>query len=171
VPNNLYATGDEQFIHITAASDPVFRRLAAAMGRQDLAADARFATGLARARNGDALDDIIAGWTTKHPLRELEATLEAAAVPATRIFTIADIFGDPHYRAREMLVAAPDEALGSVTLAGVVPRLSATPGEIRHAGRGVGADTASVLHDVLGLSAAETAALAKAGIVHCAEGR
>jgi crotonobetainyl-CoA:carnitine CoA-transferase CaiB-like acyl-CoA transferase len=167
-PNNLYPTADGDFIHITAMADSLFRRLAAAMGQPELAYDARFARALERNRNSGELDAIIADWTASQPLEEIERTLEAAGVPATRIYTIADIFKDPHYTARRSIVSAPDAKLGSVAMAGVVPRLSATPGEIRHAGRAVGEDTRAVLSELLGYGSEVIATLERSGVIACA---
>lgn len=153
-PNNLYPTGDGQFIHVTAMGDAVFRRLAEAMGQPALAHDARFATATARSTHVDEIDDLIAQWTNARPLAELEQVLEQAAVPAMRIFTIADIFADPHYRARGAIVRAPDPELGTVAMAQAVPRLSQTPGTVRHAGHRLGEDSRTVLRDWLGLDSA-----------------
>jgi len=166
-PNNLYPTGDGQFIHITAMGDGVFGRLAAAMGQPGLAADPRFSSALARGRHADELDDAIARWTAGLPLGTLEAALRKAGVPAARIFTIADIFADPHYRARRSIVEAPDDELGTVAMAQVVPRLSATPGRIRHSGRRVGQDTRRVLREWLGCTRARLDALQAQGIIGC----
>ncbi len=164
-PNNLYPTGDGSFILITAMADSLFKRLAGVMEQPELADDPRFAKALARNRHAEALDEIIAVWTSSHPLATLEQKLTAASVPATRIYTMADIFADPHYAARRSIVAASDDAMGSVAMAGVVPRLSATPGGVRHAGRAVGRDTESVLGDVLGYDAARIAELVGSGVV------
>jgi crotonobetainyl-CoA:carnitine CoA-transferase CaiB-like acyl-CoA transferase len=164
-PNNLYRTGDSGYIHITAQADNLFRRLAAAMGQAELARDSRFADHAGRNRNNDALDEIIETWTQSLPLAELEAILQRASVPATRIFTIADIFADPHYQARNSIVAAPDENMGSVAMAAVVPRMSATPGGVRHAGRDIGQDTRSVLTELLDLQGGDIDALIRDGIV------
>jgi crotonobetainyl-CoA:carnitine CoA-transferase CaiB-like acyl-CoA transferase len=164
-PNNLYATGDGEFIHITAMGDTVFRRLVEVMAQPELITDARFATATARSTHHEALDDLIARWTGRHALADLERQLAAAGVPATRIFTIADIFGDPHYRARGSIAAAPDDDLGTVAMANVVPRLSATPGAVRHAGHRVGQDTHQVLRDLLGLPDAQIEALAQRGVI------
>ena len=164
-PNNLYRTGDGGYIHITAQADNLFRRLAAAMGQPELAQDARFTDHAGRNRNNDALDEIIEAWTQSLPLAELESILQHASVPATRIFTIADIFNDPHYRARNSIVAAPDDNMGSVAMAAVVPRLSATPGAVRHAGREIGRDTRSVLGEVLELGPGDIDALVREGVV------
>ncbi|MEO8204303.1 MAG: CoA transferase [Betaproteobacteria bacterium] len=167
-PNNLYPTADHQFIHITAMGEAVFRRLVVTMGQPGLADDARFSNAIARSENFAELDDLIAAWTLKHPLAELEASLAQAGVPATRIFTIADIFGDPHYRARGSIVNAPDVDLGEVAMAAVVPRLAATPGAVRHSGGRIGQDTRRVLGDLLGFTDAHIDTLAAAGVVNCA---
>ncbi len=166
-PNNLYPTGDRQFIHITAMADTIFRRLAAVMAQPELPADPRFATAVARSQHHADIDDIIARWTSTLPVAELEQMLERAGVPATRIFTIADIFGDPHYRERGSIVEAPDAELGTVAMAAVVPRLSATPGTVRHAGHRIGEDSGAVLRNLLGLSQERISALETAGIVKC----
>ncbi|NUZ04694.1 CaiB/BaiF CoA transferase family protein [Piscinibacter koreensis] len=166
-PNNLYPTGDDSFIHITAMGDAVFRRLVGTMGRPELASDPRFADGVSRSAHHEVLDELIGEWTSERRLADLESVLAAAGVPATRIYTIADIFADPHFAARRSIVEAPDDALGGVAMATVVPRLSATPGAVRHAGHRVGQDTRRVLAGVLGLSNERIDALAAAGVVTC----
>ncbi len=166
-PNNLYVSRDKQFVHITAMGDAVFRRLVGCMGAPELAADPRFADAVERSRHHEEIDDLIGRWTARHDLTELERVLHAAGVPATRIFTMADIFSDPHYRARGAVVEAPDADLGSVAMAAPVPRLSDTPGAVRHAGHRVGEDTRRVLCEVAGLPAAEIERLQAAGVVLC----
>lgn len=155
VPNNLFPTGDGSYIHIAAGNDSTFRRLAATMGREDLAADPRFTTGDRRTENHAALDALITAWTAEHALHELNEMLIANAVPAAPIYTVADTFADPQYKARNMLVDIPDDELGSITVAGIVPKLSETPGALRWAGRQRGADTRAVLAERLGLSESE----------------
>jgi crotonobetainyl-CoA:carnitine CoA-transferase CaiB-like acyl-CoA transferase len=170
-PNNLYSTQDGQFIHITAMGDAVFRRLAQAMAQPGLADDPRFARATDRSAHADEIDDLIARWTRSHPLVHLEQVLERAAVPAMRIFTIADIFADPHYRARGTIVHAPDEDLGTVAMAQVAPRLSETPGEVRHAGRHLGQDSRHVLQQWLSMDPATLDALQREGVVMDAASR
>ena len=164
-PNNLYPTADGSYIHITAMADNLFRRLVEAMGRPELAQDPRFADAIERNEQHEALDAIVSEWTSKLPLEQIEAILHQAQVPATRIFTVADIFNDPHYRARNAIVRAPDPHMGDVAMAGVVPRLSDTPGGVRHPGRDVGQDSREVLRNLLGLDAARIEALAKSGVI------
>ncbi len=166
-PNNQYPTRDGQYIHITAASDAVFRRVASAIDRPELAKDPLYAAAIDRARNEDALDAIISEWTLQHDCSVLEERLHAANVPAARIYTVEDIFNDPHYAARGMLEKVPSDELGSVTMPAVVPRLSANPGKIRHAGRRIGQDTRDVLREVSGLSDDEISALESRGVIAC----
>jgi len=164
-PNNLYSTQDNDFIHITAMGDAVFLRLVNAMGQPGLAADLRFESSLARSQHYEALDALISEWTCAHDLSDLEGILAAANVPATRIFTMRDIFADPHFKAREMLVDVPDEQLGKVTMAGVVPRLSGTPGKLRSAGGAIGRDTRRVLTELAGMSDEEIQRLSVEGVI------
>jgi crotonobetainyl-CoA:carnitine CoA-transferase CaiB-like acyl-CoA transferase len=164
-PNNLYPTADGTYIHITAMADSLFRRLCGAMGQPALADDWRFALHAARNDNHEALDAIISAWTKQHTLADLEAKMQAVSVPATRIFTIEDIFNDPHYRERGSIIEAPDQHLGSVAMTTVVPRLSDTPGGVRHAGRDIGQDSRAVLREVLGMEDARIDALAQEGVV------
>ena len=164
-PNSLYPTRDGRHIVIAAASDSVFARLARAMGRPELVEDPCFVTAVARADNEDACDAAVAAWSGSRDLAELETILEAARVPAARIYSVEDIFADPHYRAREMLVDVDDEQLGPVTVTGIVPKLSATPGAVRWAGRAIGADTGDVLARELDLSRDEIVRLARTGVV------
>ena len=166
-PNTLFPTRCGNHIHIAALADAVFRRLAAAMGRPELGSDPRFAEMKARNQNQELIDGLVAEWTAVHDIGELEAILNKGDVPASRIFTMADIFKDPHYLARNMLVPTPDDELGTVTLAGVVPKLSATPGKLRWAGHRIGQDTREFLKEAARLSDREIDRLVAEGTIFC----
>lgn len=166
-PNTLFPTADGDWIHIAAFADSVFRRLAAVMEQPELGTDPRFATQAARNAHEAPLEAIIGEWTAARTLAQLQAALDERDVPATRIYTMADIFADAHFRERDMLVRAPDDDLGEVTLAGVVPRLSATPGHVRWSGRRIGQDTRDVLRSMARLSNADIDALEAEGVVFC----
>jgi crotonobetainyl-CoA:carnitine CoA-transferase CaiB-like acyl-CoA transferase len=135
------------------------------MKRPELLEDPNYATSFARSRNHEALDAVIGGWTAQHDVVQLEALLQEASVPATRIFTMKDIFADPHFAARDMLLNVPHDTLGEVTMAGVVPKLSRTPGRVRRSGGAVGRDTEAVLRELAGLSEAEIERLCHAGVL------
>ena len=166
-PNTLFPTRDGKHVHIAALADSVFQRLAAAMGQPELGTDPRFAKQKARNANEALIEGMVGEWTSAHDLAEIEAVLKRGDVPASRIYDMADIFRDPHYRARDMLVPTPDDDLGSVTLAGVVPKLSATPGELRWSGHRTGQDTRCFLRETAQLTDAEIDRLAAEGVVYC----
>lgn len=165
-PNSLYTSRDGRYIHITAGSQSVFKRLAEIMGRPDLLDDSRFATPTARSANEDAMDAIVQAWTQTHDLERLEDLLDSADIPASRIFDMRDIFENPHYHARNMIVEPSDPELGPVAMANVVPKLSRTPGAVRWAGRDVGQDTFDVLSQELEMSAADIQQLTDAQVIY-----
>jgi crotonobetainyl-CoA:carnitine CoA-transferase CaiB-like acyl-CoA transferase len=156
-PSNVYATGDGKWLAIGGNGENVFRRFTQAMGAPELALDPRFSDNRARVANHDALDDIISAWTGARTLEEARAILDEAGVPAGPVMSIADIAADPQFQARGMIARAPDERVeaGEVVLPGIVPRLSVTPGAITHSGGDLGADTAAVMTDLLGLDGEE----------------
>ena len=164
-PNSLYAARDGRYVVIAAGADAVFRRLATAMECPDLITDPRFSSAVARVENAEQCEGLVAEWVAANDVDTVVAALKAHQVPVAPVYNVADIFADPHYKAREMLVQASDPEWGTVTVTGVVPKLSATPGRIRWAGRDVGADTASVLRDELALGEEELNHLAANGVV------
>ncbi len=166
-PNNLYVSDDQQFIHVTAMNDTLFKRLLTVMGRSELVTDPRFSSAAARTENYQAIDDLIAQWTSCHTIAELETILGKVDVPAARVYTIADIFGDPHYRERGSIVRASDDDLNEISMAVPVPRMSETPGVVRHAGRRIGQDTRQVLTELLNFSANHIDALIQSGAIAC----
>lgn len=168
-PNNLYRMRDGAYVLIAANNDAVFRRMALAMDRPELLEDSRYATIRDRNANHEALDAEVAKWAEALDAPEAVARMEAAGVPTSLVNTIADIFADPHFRERDMLVSVPHDRLGSVTVAGVVPKLSQTPGRIRHLGHEVGADTFSVLKRVLGIAERDLDRLAMSDVIHQAD--
>ena len=152
-PNSSYPTRDGGWVLIAANSQPTWRRLVALMAQPGLLTDPRFETIQARGRpeNMRAIDALIAAWTRGFDATPLEEMLRQAEVPTSRVYTIADIYADPHFAARAMLQQVPHPVLGHTTQTGVVPRLSATPGAIRHTGPDTGADGRAVLREVLAL--------------------
>lgn len=165
-PNSLYPTADGSWMLIAANSNPTFERLVNAMGQPQLLTDPRFADIRTRGQpdNMKAIDAIVAEWTRTLDTAALAAVLQAAEVPSSPIYTIADIYKDPHYAARDMLVKVPHPQLGHTTQAGIVPKLSGTPGAIRHTGPDIGADTAEVLRG-MGLSDSQIQELEAAQVI------
>lgn len=165
-PNSLYPTADDSWVLIAANSNPIYERLVDLMQQPELATDPRFATIRSRGmqENMRALDAIIGEWTRRFDGARIEEMLRGASVPCSRVFTIADIYEDPHFAAREMLVEVPHPLLGHTTQAGIVPKLSRTPGSIRHTGPQIGADTREVLAGI-GLTALQISELVEKGII------
>jgi formyl-CoA transferase len=143
-PSNTYRCKDGAYVVIGANGDSIFKRLMRLMGREDLAADPQLADNAGRTRRAEELDAAIGAWTARRGLDEVLELLNGAEVPAGRIYSIADIARDAHYKAREMIQAVPVGA-EEVLLPGIVPKLSATPGEIRWAGPKLGEHTVEVL--------------------------
>ncbi len=164
-PLDNWRTKDGQYICIVAAGDELFRRLAGAMGRPELSEDPRFATLSARVEHADEIHRIVGQWVGEHTAGEIERILVAAQVPVSRIYSIADIFSDPHYAARGSLVTVQDPVLGPIRMQGVYPRLSASPGAIRSGAPRLGEHNDEVYGGLLGLDEDQRRALREAGII------
>jgi crotonobetainyl-CoA:carnitine CoA-transferase CaiB-like acyl-CoA transferase len=158
-PSNTYRCRDSGYVIIAANGDALFKRLMTAIGRSDLASDATLAHNDGRVARNDELDEAIGAWAVQHDIDEVIRLLERAEVPVGKSYTAADIAQDAHYRARQMLEehALPDGG-PPVTLPGIVPKLTATPGGTRWLGPKLGEHTAEVLA-VLGVGDEEIAAL------------
>jgi len=148
-PRNTYATADGRFVAISAGTQQIANRIAAAIGRPDLADDERFRDAAARRANADEIDALVASWIAERPLAEVLASFEQADAPIAPVYDAAQIVDDPHYRARESIVEVDDPELGSVTMANIVPRLSLTPGAIRRPGTtAIGGDREEILREL-----------------------
>jgi crotonobetainyl-CoA:carnitine CoA-transferase CaiB-like acyl-CoA transferase len=147
-PSNTYPTKDDGFVVIAGNSDPIYRRLMTVVGRPDLADDPALRSNDGRSRVAGMIDGVIADWTRAHTVDEALAALAAADVPAGRIYSVADIVADPHYRARDMILDAELPGGTRVKMPGIVPKLSGTPGAVRWQGPALGAHTDSVLADL-----------------------
>jgi crotonobetainyl-CoA:carnitine CoA-transferase CaiB-like acyl-CoA transferase len=165
VPSGLYDTNDGAFVVLFAAPDHLFQRLCAAIGRPDLASDPRYANAGVRRKHAEAIEAEIAAWMSERSSAEAIERLLEARVPASKVNSIADVFADPQVAARENLTPVPDGKGGEVRMVGVLPKLSRTPGRIRHAGRPLGADNEEVYGELVGLEPAAIRALRARGIV------
>ncbi|MBD8480250.1 CaiB/BaiF CoA transferase family protein [Pseudomonas coleopterorum] len=163
-PSNTYPTADGGYVVIAGNSDPIFKRLMTAIGRADLGDDPAFAHNDGRAAQSDLLDGAISAWSTQRPIEEVLRVLEAAEVPAGRIYSVADIVADPHYQARGMILDAQLPGGVETKMPGVVPKLSETPGVINWQGPSLGQHTQAVLTE-LGLSESAIQRLKDEGIV------
>ena len=163
-PTNAYLCRDGGYVLVAGNGDSIFRRLMGAIGRQDLAADPGLGNNAGRVARVQELDAAIGEWTARLTVGEALAALDAAQVPAGRIYTVADIAADPHYRARGMLQEVRMDDGTALAVPGIVPKLSRTPGGHRRNAPALGQDTDEVLREV-GLTAEQIAALRAKGIV------
>jgi crotonobetainyl-CoA:carnitine CoA-transferase CaiB-like acyl-CoA transferase len=144
----------------------MFARLAEdAMQRPELAAEGTFGLKHKRLSAHEEVDGIVSDWTASMTRDELMEKCLAAQVPIGSLNSIADIFADPHYQVRGNLVTISDPDVGEITVPGVIPRLSETPGRIEHLGPPLGNMTDAVLGELLGLTAAELAEFHKNHVV------
>jgi formyl-CoA transferase len=132
VPSNAYRCRDGNYVLVAGNGDSIFRRLMAAIGRPDLEKDPALAHNDGRAAQTARIDGAIEAWTVGRTQDEVIAALDAANVPVGRIYSVADIAKDPQYLAREMVVAARCADGSTLRVPGIVPRMGATPGAIRH---------------------------------------
>ena len=157
-PSNAYRCGDGAVVLIAGNGDSIFRRLMAAIGRDDLGQDPALAGNTGRVQRVAEIDAAIEAWTLQRPAADALALLAAAHVPAGRVYDARDIVEDPHFRAREMIVTQAARDGDTLQVPGVVPKLLGTPGALRTPAPGLGDDTDAVLAEA-GFSAAEIAAL------------
>jgi formyl-CoA transferase len=162
-PSNAYRCADG-YVIVAGNGDSIFKRLMQAIGRGDLAQDPALADNAGRVARVAEIDEAIGQWAAHLSIDEVLAKLDAASVPAGRIYTIADIAADPHYKARGMLQEIRMDDGDMLTLPGIVPKLSATPGGHRRNAPALGQDTDDVLRE-LGLTPGQIEGLKQRGIV------
>jgi formyl-CoA transferase len=163
-PSNAYRCQDGAYALVAGNGDSIFKRLMGVISRPDLAADPALAHNAGRVARVDELDAAIGQWAAALPVSAVLAALDAASVPAGRIYTVADIAADPHYQARGMLAQVAMDDGSALTVPGFVPKLSKTPGAHRRNAPALGQDTDAVLREI-GLTTAQIEALQARGIV------
>ncbi len=164
-PSNVYSCKDGEFM-IGANKDSLWKRLAEAMGRPELGDDPRYATHLARGENQDELDALINDWTQTLTVDEVDALMIDYSIPAGRVYRAPDMIADPHFQARDAIIEVETERFGPLKMQSSFPKFSATPGSVRRpAPSRVGQHNAEIYGELLGLEAAELAAMADQGII------
>ena len=163
-PSNAYRCAGGAYVLVAGNGDSIFRRLMGAIGRPDLAADPTLADNTGRVARVVEIDAAIEAWTSSRAVEEVLSILESVSVPAGRIYTVADIAADPHYEARGMLHRIQMDDGDEITIPGIVPKLSRTPGAHDRNAPCIGQDTMAVLQSI-GLSDDQIAALKEKGIV------
>jgi crotonobetainyl-CoA:carnitine CoA-transferase CaiB-like acyl-CoA transferase len=164
VPSNTYTTGDGENIVIAGNGDAIFKRLMLAMGRIDMAGDPGLARNDGRVPRSAEIDEAIGAWCATHTIDSALAVLQAADVPAGKIYSVRDMMSDPQFLAREMFEQHQFADGTPVKLPAISPKLSATPGQTRWLGPALGQHTDEVL-GALGYSDTDIAAMRKDGVL------
>ena len=168
-PSNAYLCSDGGYALVAGNGDSIYKRLMKTIGREDLSNDPQLKDNAGRAARVDEIDTAIGQWTAQRTVADVLAALDAASVPAGRIYTIADIASDPHYAARGMIERMTLLDGSTLAVPGIVPKLSLTPGSHYRSAPELGQDTDAVLLG-MGLSDAQIADLKSRGIVQGANG-
>ncbi|MCP5232964.1 MAG: CoA transferase [Zoogloeaceae bacterium] len=163
-PSNTHTTRDAKHVIVGANGDAIFMRLMHAIGRSDLAEDATLADNAGRDARAAELYAVIDEWVGRHDAEDVLTVLKAAGVPSTHIYSVADMFSDPQYLAREMLLSTSLPDGTTFATPGIVPKLSATPGRADWPGAELGQHTDELLAE-LGFDAAQIEALKIDGVV------
>jgi formyl-CoA transferase len=165
-PSNIFKSADGKWMVIAANADKVFGRLCEAMGRPELATDPKFADHLSRGEHQDEIEGLIADWAAGRDAAEIDRILNENGVICGPVYTIADIFEDEHFWARDMLVRHEDPEFGEYIGPGITPKFSETPGEVRWSATWEeGSHNEDVYGGLLGLSDDEVAQLKEDGVL------
>ena len=164
-PAGVFRASDGHWVTVTCASQSIFERFCTLIGRPELLTDARFASNTVRMRHKQELNAILGAWVGARPVKDAVSVLMDAGVSAAPVYDALQILADPHFAARAAVTAVADPDFGSLKMPGLVPRFSATPGEIRSTGPDPGAHNAEIYRDWLGLSDTELERLRAAGAI------
>jgi formyl-CoA transferase len=164
-PIGSYPTSDGRYMVLSVSTQRIWQRMTEAMGHTEWAADPRFLGNPERTAHADEVDALVAGWFAEHTADDAQRILDDAGVPVCPIYSIADIFADPHFTARADIVEPIDPDIGGVPMPAVLPRFSRTPGGVRFTGPRLGEHNPAIYGDLLGLSPTEQAQLHADGVI------
>jgi len=163
-PGGAFLTKDDHWIVFTTPAQHLFERLCALLGRPELPKDPRFTSHEGRSAHMSELLALVGAWFGERSFDDAVAALLAHDIPHAPVMSMADIFTNPHYRERKTIIDVESD-VGPLPQPAVVPRLSATPGRVTHAGPALGRHTDEIFQDLLGMSSAEIATLRTEGVV------
>ncbi len=165
-PHGHFECKDGSWYALACTTDRMWQRFCKAVGREELAVDERYATNKARIARRQEIEDLVDELSRQYTRDELLQRLDAEEVAAGPVYSVADIFKDQHYWERNALLKVQDPIFGELVMPGVFPKLTGTPGEVRHLGRPkLGQDNRDVYSGLLGLSEAEVAELESKGVL------
>lgn len=147
-PRNIYKTADGKWVAVSTSARSIAERVMRLVGREDLVDKDWFATGKGRVDHADELDSAVEQWVRRHSLQEVVGEFETVEAAVAPVYDASDIMSDPQFEALGTIQKVQDPDLGTVAMQNVIFRMSETPGAIRWAGRGHGADTEDILREI-----------------------
>lgn len=148
-PRNAYKTKDGRWVALSAAAPSITRRVMELTGGKEVANDPRFATNMGRVKHVEEVDGIVGGWIARHTLTEVLDAFDKAEAAIGPVYDVAQILDDPQYKARDSVTTIADKDLGPLRMQNVFPRLSRTPGRIKHGGPRIGEHSQDVLQEMM----------------------
>jgi len=164
-PRNTYKTKDGKWVAISASAEAIAQRVLYLVGGDEMVQDPRFETMEKRTDHADELDAELQNWFSEKTREEAIEEFRAGDAAIAPVYNIQDIFEDPHFQDRDALVETHDKELGDITLSGVFPKMSKTPGSIKHPGPELGEHTKEVLLEQTSLKKREMEQLIDDGII------
>ncbi len=162
-PTNAYLCADGGYVLVAGNGDSIFKRLMAVIGRDDLGSDPQLENNDGRVKRVAELDGAIGEWAKTVSTDQALEILDSVSVPAGRIYTIADIASDPHYKARGNIETIQMQDGSKLDVPGVIPKLSRTPGSIKTLAPDIGENTDEILRG-LGLNEFQVTSLKERGV-------
>lgn len=164
-PANVFKTSDDQYVSLSGSTHAIFLGNARAIGRPELPDDPKFNSNQNRFTHRDEINEIYVDWFASHTQAEAIEAFEREKGTLAPIYSIAQIFEDPQFAAREAIVPVQDDDYGEVRLQSVVPKLANNPGQVRHTARSIGADNEAIYKEFLDLDPAHLAELKEKNII------
>ncbi|MGV0962735.1 MAG: CaiB/BaiF CoA transferase family protein [Polynucleobacter sp.] len=162
-PSNAYLCADGGYVLVAGNGDSIFKRLMGMISRNDLANDPALENNDGRVARVAELDQAIGAWAKMMTTDQALQLLDSVAVPAGKIYTIADIASDPHYKARGNIQTIQMQDGSELDVPGVIPKLSRTPGSIKTLAPNIGENTDEILRSI-GLTDMQLASLKERGV-------
>ncbi|SIS17713.1 CaiB/BaiF CoA transferase family protein [Natronorubrum thiooxidans] len=164
-PRNVYRTGDDRWVALSASAQPLAMRTFDAIGRPDLKDDPRFVDNERRLENVDELNAIIQEWMIEHTREEILESFEEHDATIAPVYNVEDIMNDEHYQARDAVITVDDKDLGEAAVQNTIPKFSETPGSVDHLGSDLGEHTETVLGQFLEYDDAVLEELESEGVI------
>ena len=164
-PADVYLTSDKRYVSLAGSTNRLFQNNCKAIGREDLIVDPRFASNASRVENVETLDRVFGGWIASHTQDEVVEAFRKANGTIAPIYSVDQMFEDPQFVARNSIPEVEDEDFGTVRMQGLVPRFVNNPGEIRWAGKSMGADNTAIYRELADMDEDDIASLKEKGVI------